>query len=131
MFQSRDKIREVTGLSPNIIRFPGGSQKRLTYGYLDELHKFNFKIYDWNVETADGLNPTASPYRLYREATEGCKDLCDIILLLHCDYMHKNTCTALPKIIKYYKDAGYDFKIITEDTPELYYPISKKTYSAQ
>lgn len=126
MFQSRDKIREVTGLSPNIIRFPGGSQKRLTKGFLDELHNLNFKIYDWNMETADGLNPRVSPYKLYKEATEGCENLCDIILLLHCDYMHKNTCTALPKIIKYYKDAGYDFKIITEDTPELYYPISKK-----
>jgi len=125
MFQSREKIYEVIGISPNIIRFPGGSQRHLTNAYLDKLHSLNFKIYDWNMETADGLNSKVSPDRLFREATKGSDKLSIIILLLHCDYMHKNTCKALPKIIKYYKNEGYEFKPITEETPELYYPITK------
>lgn len=125
MIQSREKINEVIGVSPNIIRFPGGSQKRLTKTYLSKLHSYNFKIYDWNMETVDGLKPKASPDRLYRDATKGSEELSTIILLLHCDYMHKNTCRALPRIIKYYKDKGYEFKPITEDTPELYFPINK------
>jgi len=32
----------------------------------------------------------------------------------------------LPEIIKYYKSQGYEFKTITEDTPEVYFPISKR-----
>lgn len=129
MLQSREKINEVTGVSANVIRFPGGSRKHLSEDFLTQLHSYNFKIYDWNMVTADGLNPKASPDRLYREATDDKKELSSIILLLHCDYMHKNTCKALPRIIKYYKDKGYEFKIITEDTPELYFPITKKSFN--
>lgn len=126
MLLSREKINEVAGISPNIIRFPGGSKKHLTESYLTKLHSNNFKIYDWNMETVDGLNPRVSPYKLYRQATNDSEDLSTIILLLHCDYMHKNTCKALPQIIKYYKDKGYEFKPIKEDTPELYFPVNSK-----
>jgi peptidoglycan-N-acetylglucosamine deacetylase len=126
MLKCNDKIKEVTGVSSNIIRFPGGSQRRLTETYVNKLHSYNFKIYDWNMETVDGLNPKASPDKFYRQATKGSEELGNIILLLHCDYMHKNTCKALPRIIKYYKDKGYEFRPITEDTPELYFPITKK-----
>ena len=125
MLNCRNEISRLTGISPNIIRFPGGSSKRLTNAYLNKLHSYNFKIYDWNMVTSDGINSNTSPNRLYRDATEGNENLCPIILLLHCDYMHKNSCKALPNIIKYYKESGYEFKIISEDTPELYFPIKK------
>lgn len=77
----------------------------------------------------DGLNPKLSPDRLYREATKKCEKPSSIFLLMHCDYMHKNTCKALPRIIEYYKEQGYKFKAITEETPELYYPITRKTFN--
>ena len=125
MLQCRDKINEVVGISPNIIRFPGGTQRRLTDDFLNNLHSYDFKVYDWNMQTIDGINPKVSQDRLYKEATEGSEELSTIILLLHCDYMHKNTCRALPWIIKYYKEQGYEFKTITKDTPELYFPIIK------
>jgi len=126
MLDSQNEINKLTGISPNIIRFPGGSSKRLTNAFLTKLHSYNFKIYDWNMVTLDGLNPNASPNRLYIDATKVNEELSSIILLLHCDYMHKNTCKALPSIIKYYKEKGYEFKIISEDTPELYFPIKSK-----
>ncbi|MGE5628589.1 MAG: polysaccharide deacetylase family protein [Solirubrobacterales bacterium] len=126
MIQSREKINEVVGVTPNIIRFPGGSREHLTEAYLEKLHSYNYKIYDWNMETVDGLNPKASPNKLYREAPKGSEELQTIILLLHCDYMHKNTCKALPEIIKYYKDKGYEFKPITVETPEFYFPIKNQ-----
>lgn len=129
MLQCREKVNEVAGVSPNIIRFPGGSYKRLSETFLTKLHSYNFKVYDWNMVTSDGLKPKVSPDRLYREATKDSKELSTIVLLLHCDYMHKNTCTALPRIIKYYKDEGYEFKTITQDTPELYFSITKKSFN--
>ena len=125
MLDCRNEINKLTGISPNIIRFPGGSRKRLTNTYLTKLHSYNFKIYDWNMVTSDGINSNTSPNRLYRDATEGNEKLSPIILLLHCDYMHKNSCKALPNIIKYYKEKGYEFKIISDNTPELYFPIKK------
>ncbi|HEY8805209.1 MAG TPA: polysaccharide deacetylase family protein, partial [Clostridium sp.] len=126
MLDCRNEINSLTGISPNIIRFPGGSSKRLTESYLNKLHSYNFKIYDWNMVTLDGINPKTSPNQLYKDATKDNVKLGPIILLLHCDYMHVNTCKALPRIIKYYKQKGYEFKTISEDTPELYYPIKNK-----
>lgn len=125
MLECRNEINKLTGASPNIIRFPGGSRGRLTHSFLTKLHSYNFKIYDWNMVTSDGINSNTSPNRLYRDATECNEKLFPIILLLHCDYMHKNSCKALPNIIKYYKEKGYEFKIISEDTPELYFPVKK------
>lgn len=119
MLDCRNEVNRVTGVSPNIIRFPCGSRKHLSPEYLDKLHSYNFKVYDWNVETSDGINPKLSPYRQYMRAVKESKNLSEIILLMHCDYTHKNTCKALPKIINYYKEKGYEFKTITDDTPEL------------
>jgi peptidoglycan/xylan/chitin deacetylase (PgdA/CDA1 family) len=125
MYDSRDEINKVIGVSPNIIRFPGGSRNRLNEEALKLLHSCNFKIYDWNMVISDGANHRTSADRLFKEATMGKAKPDVIILLMHCDYMHKNTCIALPGIINYYKNSNYDFRVITEDTPEIYFPIKK------
>ncbi|NHL29011.1 polysaccharide deacetylase, partial [Clostridium botulinum] len=46
-----------------------------------------------------------------------------VVLLMHCGYISKNSVKALPEVIKYYKNNGYEFKAITEDTPEEYHII--------
>ncbi|MGH4124483.1 MAG: polysaccharide deacetylase family protein [Clostridium sp.] len=121
MTKTSHKIQEVTGLSPKIIRFPGGSSKRLTALSLDSLHKNNFKVYDWTVNIYDGINPNLSADQLTRNSKiiKGNKNAA--IILMHCNFNNKNTVAALPEIIRYYEDLGYEFKTITEDTPEYYY----------
>lgn len=129
MLDCRNEINKVVGISPNIIRFPGGSSRHLSNNFLNKLHNNEFKIYDWNMENSDGVNAKLSPDKLYRKATKGSKDLPTIILLMHCTPINTNTCKALPQIIEYYKAQGYEFKAITEDTTELYFPMTKKTFS--
>lgn len=121
MTKTSNKIKEVTGFAPKIIRFPGGSSKRLTAFSLVDLHKNNFKIYDWNVDIYDGTNPNLSVSKLIKNSRiiQGNGNVA--IMLMHCNFNNKNTVKALPEIIKYYKDLCYEFKAITEDTPEYYY----------
>ena len=38
-----------------------------------------------------------------------------------CAKSNKNTCKALPKIIEFYEEHGYEFKAITDTTPEFYF----------
>lgn len=128
MLICRIQINNVIGISPNIIRFPGGSSKHLNNRCLKKLHENKLKVYDWNMDNADGLNPKLSPYELFRKSIKGSKKLSNIILLLHCTDMNSNTCKALPQIIEYYKSQGYEFRTITEDTPELYFPIPRITF---
>ncbi|MCB2364480.1 hypothetical protein LGL55_09640 [Clostridium tagluense] len=39
------------------------------------MHSYNFKIYDWNMVTSDGLHANASPNQLYRDISENTPDL--------------------------------------------------------
>ena len=125
MLKTQSEINSLTGIKPTIIRFPFGSRKHLTMSFLEQLHSYNFKVYDWNANMSDGIKARTPIDQLYREATKTTITEHPIILLMHCDYMHKNTCVALPKVIKFYKNNGYEFKIIDDGTPENYYPIKK------
>lgn len=125
MIECRNEIHRVVGISPNIIRFPGGSYKHLNKNFLKRLHDKNFKVYDWNLDSTDGLKPKASQDELYANSVEGSGRKERNILLLHCTDANQNTCKALPKIIDYYKSKGYEFRLITEETKELYAPIKE------
>jgi len=126
MKKASNTIEEVTGSSPKIIRFPGGSSKRLNSSSLNDLHKNNFKIYDWNVNLCDGITPHLSVSQLIKNSKiiRGNKNMA--IILMHCNSNNKNTVKALPEIIKYYLDSGYKFKAITEATPEYYYKFKNE-----
>lgn len=121
MERTSSKIKEITGSTSKIIRFPGGSSKRLNSLTLENLHKKNFKIYDWNVDALDGVNPNLSVTQLIKNAKKIRGNENTAILLMHCNSNNKNTVKSLPGIIKYYLDLGYEFKAITKDTPEYYY----------
>ncbi|MBP2033634.1 peptidoglycan/xylan/chitin deacetylase (PgdA/CDA1 family) [Clostridium algifaecis] len=118
-------IKNVTGISSKIIRFPSGSNGHMNEALLNELHSMNYKVFDWNLCLSDGINHNTPVSKLYREGTEKCVNPSRIFLLAHCGAENKNTCTVLPQIIKYYKNLGYEFRPITDTTPEYHFRISK------
>jgi len=122
MLTCQDKIYEITGYRPNIIRFPFGCNNgsyKLKQSLVDLLHENNLRIYDWNVDSGDGANHNLAPYSITKNATSFNIDG-PVILLMHCSMINKNTAEALPSIIKYYKDNNYEFKVIDETTKEKY-----------
>lgn len=121
MLKTSKKVKEVTGLEPKIIRFPGGSSKRLNQPFLDKLHAYNFKVYDWTSDIYDGEYPNLSVYRLTENAKKSKGSSTDIIILMHCNSNNKNTVKALPGIIQYYRNRGCSLQPIREDTSEYYY----------
>ena len=126
MLKTQSIIKDLTGLTVNIIRFPFGSINhyfKLNQEWIDMLHDNNMKIYDWNVDTHDGDHYGNSPYNIFK-ATVDTKDT--IILLMHCTELNKNSASALKETIKYYKEHGYTFKVIDDSTPEMYSFKNKK-----
>ncbi|MHC1749415.1 MAG: polysaccharide deacetylase family protein [Cellulosilyticaceae bacterium] len=123
MEQTSAKINEVLGtnLDFKVIRFPGGSKGRLNEPFLDMLHQNNYKVFDWNVNLEDGVNPNLSPYTLVENSKKCSKGGTRRIILAHCNSSNKSTYAALPGIIKYYRDKGYTFKVIDNTTEEYYY----------
>lgn len=125
MLETQKVIYEACGIESHILRFPFGCNNtsyKINQNIVDLLHKNNLKIYDWNVDSTDGANPHSAPSRFIKNAKS---DKNPIFLLMHCTYMSKNSVKALPSIIQYYKDKGYTFKIITEDTPEEFHYCHK------
>lgn len=120
MLKGQDILYNVTGEKYNILRFPFGCNNnsyKLTNELVNILHNNNLKIYDWNTDSGDGANYQASPETLIKNS---CKNENNVVLLMHCSFLNKTSARALPSIIKYYKDNGYEFKKIDETTPEIY-----------
>lgn len=127
MDQDLCAINEALGTQLDIkaIRFPGGSAGRLTQSWFDALTQRGYQIYDWNVDLQDGVKATLPPSEFVRNAQKFRDKNPRKIILAHCNSNNKNTCCALPEIIKYYKEQGYTFKAIDNTTPPYYYRIKK------
>lgn len=120
MIKEQELLEKITGEKHNILRFPFGcnnSTYKLTDSLVKSIHDNNLKIYDWTQDSGDGANCNASPDSIFRKSIS---DSNNVVLLMHCTYINKNSATALPSIIKHYKNAGYTFKAIDETTPEIF-----------
>lgn len=107
----RKTIYDITGISPTLYRFPGGS-----FTVSEELKncvkKAGYHYVDWNASCRDAELIDAQAEELYQCAISTAADRNYIVMLCH-DFAHrKGTVQALPKIIRYYKDKGYTFKTL-------------------
>lgn len=120
MLKTQAKIKEITGVQSTILRFPFGTRNnsfRINAAWETAIHNNNLKIYDWNVDSNDGTNPSLSANCLLKNSKSKEKT---VILLMHCTDLNKNSSIALKSIIDYYRNEGYTFKQITEETEEMY-----------
>lgn len=125
MDDTREEIKRVLGIDATAIRFPTGSKPHLNQKFLDDLHAHNYKVFDWNASLPDGINCNIKADKLFQYATKVVAKSSKVFLLLHCDQCNKNTSEALPKIIDYYKENGYEFKTIDDNTDEFYFRFKK------
>lgn len=124
------KVKNVTGIDSKIIRFIGGSSNtvsRFSPGIMTTLTakvlEWGYHYYDWNVSSGDGGgNPTQQV--LYNNVVNNLGSKATYIVLMH-DYEGNNTTVnALRDIIRYGKNAGYNFDRITWDTPQIHHKIN-------
>ena len=119
----QNKIKESTGVSTNITRFPGGSSNTVSKfnpGIMTRLSKEvlkeGFLYYDWNVSSGDSGDVKTST-GVYNNVTKGLRKGRNNIVLMHDFANNKKTVEALRGIIEYGKKNGYEFKKITNETP--------------
>lgn len=125
MKRTSELIKGIVGIEPKAIRFPGGSAGVLNEEFLNKIHQNGFKIYDWNVDLLDGVNPDLSVERLLNNAKRAKGEQNNRIILAHCNYNNVNTCRVLADIIKYYKEQGFSFETIDDNTEEYYYKLRR------
>lgn len=123
-FEDLNKIKDViikyTGKSPRIMRHPGGSSNtifkkhnrdpqfmdRLCVALLDSGYQF----VDWNLDSRDASGNNVPVNVLVRSACQTAHHI--QCLLMHDTGAKRTTVQALPQIIRFFKQQGYEFGVI-------------------
>ena len=115
-FDKNEKLlKEILGenFSTRVIRCPGGYMSWKGMEPLDKyLDKKGMVSIDWNALNADaeGRKKNAQELADYAIKTAEGKEM--VVLLMHDTYGKEETAKALPQIIKYFKQNGYEFKTL-------------------
>lgn len=93
----------------NLIRFPGGSFGPNKAPFREKASEAGYKFYDWNSLNGDAEGRSFSKSRLvqrFKDTSNGKKEL---IILMHDMGGKQTTADALPEIIEYLQQNGYEF----------------------
>ena len=110
-------IKEQTGRTSKLIRFPGGSSNTVSRHYSQGImakvaqvvEKKGYKYYDWNVSSNDATRRSVNPARIIESSKSKLPRIC---ILMHDTATKTTTVQALPAIIEYYQANGYTFKTL-------------------
>ena len=88
----------------------------MSWKNMDELDKYleknNIASIDWNALNADAEGPKKNAKQLAQYAIKTSEGKEMVVLLMHDTYGKEETVKALPTIIKYFKDNGYEFRTL-------------------
>lgn len=123
LYKVRDRVKEITGENPTLIRFPGGSSNTVSRRYDDGIHIMSilttkveeegFHYFDWNVTSGDA-GETTSTEVIYKNVTNGMRNHSVSIVLQHDT--KKYSVDAVEKIIKFGLENGYTFEALDENS---------------
>ncbi len=112
-------IEELTGVKPEIFRFPGGSVNSYNGAVyeqiISEMTRRGYTYYDWDVSSGDASYGTASANWITNNVVNGVRKGKSNIVLMHDTNAKDTTVEALPKIIEKLKKKGYTFEKLTKD----------------
>lgn len=112
-------IKDTTGVTPTMIRFPGGSNNTISHKYggkniMNELVAYaksnNLYYVDWNVDSGDAAVTTEKKDKIIENVRIESSYSDKIIVLMHDAGSKKTTVEALPQIIKDLRSKGFEFR---------------------
>lgn len=96
----------------NIIRFPGGSFGQQKASFRKAVVDNGYNYYDWNALNGDAEGKSLPKNKLVqrlKSTTNGQKEL---VILMHDMGGKQTTVDALPEIIEYLQQSGYEFEVL-------------------
>lgn len=118
----KNKVFKIVGISPNLIRFPGGSSNtvsKFNNGIMTRLTELiaskGYFYVDWNVDSND-IGKIGSS-EIFKNVISSLEEKKTYIVLMH-DIVFESA-DALEKIIKYGLENGYKFDKIDVVTTKL------------
>lgn len=113
-----DYVCNITGTKPEYFRFPGGSTnsygKSIVRSIASAMSDKGFQFVDWNVSVGDG-SASATKDSIIAKITAESEGKNHIVMLAHDSETKSETLAALPEIIQYYQNNGYEFRTIGDN----------------
>lgn len=120
-----DFLEEVTGVRPNIIRFPGGSNNTVSHKYggteimkeiVQKVVESGYQYFDWNVSSNDAEKLKQDKEVIVNSVLEGTKNKSKAVILMHDSAPKTTTAEALPEIIEGLIEQGFTFDSLDESS---------------
>ena len=123
-------IYQVTGVYPQVFRFPGGSINGYDRGVyqeiIAEMTRRGFVYFDWNASAQDATATPRPAANIAADCLRGVgRDL--VVVLSHDSAARGTTVEALPAVIEGYQAAGYTFAALHPGVRPITfgYPVSR------
>lgn len=126
----QDRVRDTTGYTSKLIRFPGGSSNTVSEKYkkglmtelTQKVIQEGYRYFDWNVSGEDA-GAAKNSEDVYNYTINGLKPGRTNVVLLHDFSSNQKMLDVLPKIIDDATAQGYEFEPITEQTEAVIHNI--------
>ncbi|CAM3629287.1 polysaccharide deacetylase family protein [Marinicrinis lubricantis] len=115
-------LKDITGEATTLMRAPGGTYTNFDAFYFYYLTEAGYHIYDWNVDSGDSRSKHVTATQMIQEVQQSPLKH-EVHVLMHDGAGHKETVKALPTIIQWYKQQGYQFKALTPDVEPAQFRI--------
>lgn len=122
-----DLIEKETGVKPDVLRFPGGSNNTISHRYggkdlMDQIiptvEAEGYAYFDWNVDSMDAAKGLQDKQVIIDSVLNGAKYTDNAVILMHDAPPKTTTVDALPEIVEGLKEQGFIFeKLTTESEP--------------
>lgn len=111
--KSQELLKEVLGQDffTRIVRFPGGSFS-VPDVFKEVLKDKGYVYVDWNTISGDGESNTMPAEKQLERLKDTARGKKNLIILLHDSVTKQETVKALPGIIEYLQEQGYQFALL-------------------
>ncbi len=119
------KIREITGVAPTVLRFPGGSVNSHNSPIAAELiaavHERGFEYFDWNSSSGDAMAKSVTPAQLLNNVLTTTHQADPLVILFHDSLGKSSTVKGLASVIESLQADGYAFAALNADSEPVHF----------
>ncbi|ANY70808.1 peptidoglycan-N-acetylglucosamine deacetylase [Paenibacillus sp. BIHB 4019] len=105
-------VEDIVGFAPNLIRAPYGSEPQIDEEFRGDISASGFRMWDWTVDSMD-WSFAGEPDKIVELVRNNVHRDREVILM----HERKQTLEALPRILKFLQEAGYEFNVYDPNNP--------------
>lgn len=125
----QELIRQETGVTTTIMRFPGGSSNTISKKYCSgimsklvrRVTELGFQYFDWNVDS-DDAGRARDAQTVYQNVTSGAGGFKNAVVLQHD--VKAYSVEAVEQIIQWGLANGYSFQALTPNSPVCHHGVN-------